>query len=832
MRTLIRQVRTGLRCLAQLLVVLAFSAAYAQEERDINIPPQALETALRQLAAEQNLQILFAPGDVKNVMTRGVKGRYSAQEAAQRLLEGTGLTATSNRRNFVTIKPAQAKTERDVPTEKGAIAGAIVLAQASGEPSGQVRADQLETPKPGRSATAQAGDSVYKAESIRVTAQKRDERAFDVPISIVAMDANELEKRKISRLDDLTLVVPGLSSVSNGYTRQITLRGLGNTTGSSSLIGLYLDEAPVTSAPNIQLDLRTYDLERVEVLRGPQGTLYGEGSVGGTIRFITKDPQLTKFGLNADVATLFTKNGVPSQRIDSAVNVPLIEGELGLRIAGTFEHLGGWIDQPAANRKDFNEQNATNVRAKALWRPAPQLSVSAMSVVHRHEGSLNSGETEGGNYNQVFNLTTSPAVTSKYDLHNVTLAYDFPAFRVLSTTSYIDQMSEQRNVGNRSPLIAPPPAVFEVYVLSSRRDAHIGTQELRLTSGDAGALKWTLGGFFRYFRLNLDIPAQYVGPPRAPGTGLPAAITTRSDLHSKSWAAFGDVSYDLGERLTLGAGLRRFEDDQDFNSGFGAATAFQSGTFRTSNPRVYALYRVSDVTNVYASAGKGFRSGGFNLVNQPSFGPETVWSYELGTKFSMPAARLNADVAIFYSDYKDYQITGNLPPPAPVPFAFTLNAGAARVKGVEWGVTWSPADRWQLAVNGHYLNTEFYELNVVNSAYAVGDPIDAVPKYRFGVSAQRDFEWNGKKGFARVDYNQQGRSEIRNRRVGPWFFSQSDVIQMLNLNLGLRWNEALSLSIFGQNLLNERGYVDPLVISEVASRPRPRTLGVGFSATF
>src|SRR5690606_6476234 len=140
----------------------------------------------------------------------------------------------------------------------------------------------------------------HELEEIVVTAQKREERLIDVPISIVAMGADELQKRKIFAIDDLSLAVPGLLVASSGgIQRRIMIRGVSNVFGSSSLIGLYLDEASVTSTPDNQLDLPTYDLERVEVLRGPQGTLYGEGSAGGTIRFITRSPELNEFSMKA-----------------------------------------------------------------------------------------------------------------------------------------------------------------------------------------------------------------------------------------------------------------------------------------------------------------------------------------------------------------------------------------------------------------------------------------------------------------------------------------------------------------------------------------------------
>ena len=214
-------------------------------------------------------------------------------------------------------------------------AGAVDRKEGKKSSSGDFRVAQVDQGKNTQSVTVGTSSEPGAARreqltEIVVTAQKREERLMDVPISVVALSAEQLEERNIIGLDDLAMAVPGLSINSQGsYNRRLFLRGVANDTGSS-LIGIYLDEADVTSWAYTQLDLRSYDLERVEVLRGPQGTLYGDGSAGGTIRFITKNPQLDHFSMNADVAALFTENGAPGQRIEAMVNVPLIDNVLGV----------------------------------------------------------------------------------------------------------------------------------------------------------------------------------------------------------------------------------------------------------------------------------------------------------------------------------------------------------------------------------------------------------------------------------------------------------------------------------------------------------------------
>lgn len=776
-----------IRFLCCFLLAALFSMGVLAQTREFNIPAGDLKTALDVYARQSGVQIVYRLDEISAIQTKGVTGSLSAPQALARILEGTGFTS-----------------HRDA-------SGAIAIVRVT------------QSPRSGS-----ADRDVTRLDSITVTAQKRDERAFDVPISIVAMGAEELQARKVSSLDDLSLAVPGLQISSSGsHTRQIFIRGVSNTQGVSSLIGMYLDEASVTLGSDTQLDLRAYDLARVEVLRGPQGTLYGEGSAGGTIRFITVDPELDRHSFRADASSFFTESGAPGQRIEGVVNVPLIDNELALRIVGTFDHQGGWMDQPALDRRNVNDQNLVNVRIKGLWQPSARFSAGATAVVHRNDAPRNVGEDAGGNYTQTLNFATTPSTRDAYEFVNLTASYEFPGARLLSSTSYINQVKETRNLGGRFQLLPPPAPRFEVHQPLQSLGNDVVNEELRLTSTGAGPLRWTMGAFYRDGKSQLTIPEIYFGLPRPPGDPAPTPFGLAHGTRSKSWAVFGDAAYTLAGGLTLGAGLRYFKDDQEDNNG----GVIQSAGFHSVNPRVYAQYRVSDAVNTYATAAKGFRSGGFNGFGEPTFGPEEVWTYEIGTKVSLLQGRLVADFALYHSDYDDYQISGVLPAPAP-PFGILSNAGKARIRGVEWAIGWRPADQWTLGFGGNYVDTKFVELNADSTAYIVGDRLDYFSRYSYTLSAERAFNWHGKPGFARLDYNKHGPATYRNRSIGPWYFSQSDVIDMLNFNLLLWWNENLSVSAFAQNLLDDRGYTGPNSIDEFAARARPRTFGIGFGVTF
>jgi outer membrane receptor protein involved in Fe transport len=705
------------------------------------------------------------------------------------------------------------------------LAGSAVIALVAVFAAGPALAQSADTNADSRN------EAALNESDIVVTAQRREERLIDVPISIVAISGRELEKRKLVSIDELANVVPGLAIQSNGESRQYQLRGLGNVVGSSPSVGVYLDEAPVTGGPISQLDLQLHDLARVEVLRGPQGTLYGEGSLGGTIRFITNDPDLNDFGFETNAQASVTKGGSPSQQIKSVLNLPLINDQLGLRVAASLVHDGGWIDQPAADRNDYNGSNLINVRAKLLWQPTDALAINAMAVVHHNDGSFQAGEDRDGNFTQSYGRTDTPSLKDRYQIYNLTATYDFAGARLLSTSTYVDYSKNLENFA-RQVRYNPEPAPRSPYQASFSNEVEAFTQELRLTSTGSGPLQWTIGGLYRDTHSTNPGILSTFALSWAPGDPIPPAFRTpATDDRSKSWAIFGDANYEIADRLTLGVGLRYFEDRREDVAG-------QRAKFDTLNPRFYAKYALSDDANIFASVAKGFRSGGFNAPGQSTYEPETVWTYEVGTKLSLADRTVNLELTAFQSEYKGYQITGVQPAPGTAQQLdfFTSNAGDARIRGIEGSLTWRPSNLWTVSFKGDYLNHKFVRIGPFSPPpHIVGDRLDLVPNYGFTASIERAFEIGERSGYVRLDYNQKGKITYRNRTVGfplEYYKGSSDVINLLNLALNLKWNENLSFDVFAQNILNERGYLDPYSLDLNGARARPLTVGAGFSARF
>lgn len=689
---------------------------------------------------------------------------------------------------------------------------------------------QAEPSGPGPNPQAQNVAS-QSLQEVVVTAEKRAEPLIDVPISIAAISGEGLQEQQITSLEDLPQAVPDLAYYNYGNNHYFEIRGVSNTVGNSPLIGIYMDEADVTlgGAGVTEINPTTYDVERVEVLRGPQGTLYGEGSAGGTIRFITRDPNLNAPAFDTDVAAQFTQDGGPSQQINAVANVPLIDDRLGMRIVGTYEHDGGWINQPAAGLKDINGQDLTYVRLKTLWKIAPQVTATAMAVINHDERGLDITDSDNPHvFTQVFNLTTTPRASNNYDLYNFTLAYQPAYFRLLNTATYLEVNAPWTYQSGRYPYAPPGTAPLDDYYAPFQTtDDHVWEDELRLTSVSPGPWQWTIGGFYRRYSDYTTIPVNYFGPEAPAGTPLPAPYAYGPETLYKSKSAFADTSYNLWDRLRIGVGGRYFSDHQDFTDH--VALTHQSATFSSVDPRVYAELKIARDFNVYASAAKGFRSGGFNAAEQPAYQPEDVWTYEFGNKAALSGGRITLDTAVFLSNYTNYQtfgitdqLTGQY---------FISNVGSARIKGIEWDLGYQPLKGLSLDLRGDYLDARFTAIPVEASNYDVGDPVDEVPRYQFGVSARYDYMLGQKPGFVRLDYNQQGPETFRNRSIGPWYYGQSDVIHMLNLNTSLFWRENLQVGFSIQNLLNDQGFVNPANFFADGVRPRPRTYGINFSTS-
>jgi iron complex outermembrane receptor protein len=583
---------------------------------------------------------------------------------------------------------------------------------------------------------------------------------------------------------------------------------------------VYLDEVPLSLTGYEQIDSRVMDLDRVEVLKGPQGTLYGQGSVAGTVRYISKDPVLDAFEGRVDASIGTIDGGGGQQTLTGIVNIPVVSDVFALRVAGTIENGGGWQDQPASGIYNGNNQDLRNIRAKALWKVSDALRAKTMVIVHRNESELGLGFE---NPDRTVFVAIDPSLrlipkTYDYNLYNLDVAYDFAGSQLLSSTSYIKLDHDYPN-----SYVGGPETIFGGQ-LSGNGERSIDdeqfTQELRLMSTGEGPLKWTLGGFYRntkhaYYELYDTVFA---------GIVYPDAVYS-DDAHYNSRSFFADASYQATPRLTLGAGVRYFLDNQSYIDNSGIARKYDD--FQSTDPRVYLSYKTSDDTSVYASVAKGFRSGGFNYGTMPGYDPESLINYEIGTKGLVAGGRFSYDLAAYYSSYSDMLRRGEVFTDG-IFLQLTSNIGTTHIKGLEGGFSWRLGKGLTLNTTASWIDSKVASVHAADATNNPGDRMDYIPEIAFTVGTNYDFQWSTQTpGYFRLDYSYRDEVYYINRQNFPeaYLLQHSDAIGLLGARLGMQRGKA-NFEIFGTNLTDENKWIDPQHAWLQANRTRPRMVGL------
>lgn len=822
--TLTRQLTCrNFRTITALVIVtfsLATSPALAGDLDKVflfDIQAQSLDKALLQFGAQAHVQLSFAWNlSTARLRRYKLKGRYTGKDALAEILKGSRLSYVALGHTLEIVPQGTRDPSHGTPAREPSNAQHLRDSTASNRPM------HPGLDPPVTDLQSQKAKPLGALGEIIVTAQKYSQRALDVPISLQVVTAQELDRHSISTLSDLQYDVPGMYVSGTGVYHTVYIRGIANAQGTGALVGEYIDDADATAEGVSGVegfgagDYGIYDLDRVEVLRGPQGTLYGDGSLGGVIRYITNRPRLDRFQMSADVAALFTQYGAPSQHIETMLNAPLVPGTLGLRFAGQFEHDGGWIDEPVANLKNTNDSNITDVRAEARWAPTTQLTVDATQILHRANYGLGLGEDSSGNITPLFGLTAVPNGTDNSNLSNITLNADIASERLISSTTYFNDEQVLHNPFLTVEGLKQPTWITGTFGPVATKDF---SQELRLVHPGGDLWQWTVGAFYKNFR-DAGLDQTYVGRP-GPLSAASFSAFSQQD-QSNSLAGFADSNVTLAKRLIAGAGVRYYRDRESNQE---TGSSLQTATFTSTDPRVYVQYRVTSNVNTYASASKGFRSGGFNVPPESPYGPESLWTYDLGTKLSLPASGVRADLDLFYSDYSNFVVAGLFPPNFE-----SVNGGKARVKGADVDAMWRVLSDWRLSVAAEVENSEFVSVEGLDTGFAVGDRLPYTPRYSFTASVERDTYWNGKPGYLELYYSQISRLQYR---VAGRPLDESDVIRFLNFHAGVDWNNGLNLAVFAHNLLNDRGLLNPLAhLENYSARPRPRTFGVEFKVNF
>jgi outer membrane receptor protein involved in Fe transport len=735
---------------------------------------------------------------------------------------------------------------------------------------------------------------------IVVTATRRETTVQNTPISITAVTGADIEARGLSDFNSVAQSVPGIAMLSAGPGQtQYEIRGLPPTGGVSATVGFYLDDTPLTAPAGslngfVTIDPNLYDLNRVEILRGPQGTLYGSGSMGGTIRLIPNAPDLAGFDASGESILSGTRGGGFNHAENAMVNLPL-GNTAALRIVGSQSHDSGWIsriviangDDPvptdkgtvrgsvaaapvAADYKGVNDSDLTGVRISLLWKPTEELSITPSYFYQKItlDGTSDIDSNPGTNaHYQPFDI--AEPFSDRFNIGSFNVKYHTDWFDVNSTTSYWtrDQFQQLDSSQDLQFAFGFPSfytsqgglgAVTTYNYTTSKQTS----EEIRLTSSTNSDLNWQVGYFYSDFKSSYN--QAILAPGAVPSFGLSNLYTQIEPTQIIQQALFGELSYQLTSQLKATVGLRGYHYGESevvslsgfINTGSNAfSTSSASAHDNGVNPKFNLDYQVDENLLLYATIAKGFRPGAGNApiptsgpvgttceanlqalngttssVTSPlSFGPDSVWSYELGEKMTAFDHRLTVNTAAYYENWSQIQQNVILP----CGFAFQANAGTAHIYGSELEINAVLAQGLVLSANAGYTHAEI--VSAERDTGLTPGPVQLVPDwtasesltYRHPVANQLSF-------MARVENDYVGARPTQT--AAPVTLPAYDLTQIRAGVDGAHWSAVL----FAKNVFNVRpelgaGYGATVVFYPAYNRltvGQPLTVGVDLNYHF
>jgi len=607
---------------------------------------------------------------------------------------------------------------------------------------------------------ATAGTDESGLQEITVTAEKYNSTILNTPISISALSGEQLQAQGITTVEDIAREIPGLSMRSAGPGQtEYEARGLASNGGASPTVGFYLDDVPLSppalaQVGKVVIDPDLYDISRVEVLRGPQGTLYGSGSMGGTVRVITNDPKLDTFEGSAQATLSDTQGGSGNGGGNLMLNVP-IGDTMALRLVGSDTYRSGWLDRIIENPfpqdtgitranvlagpitgvvTNVNTEQLYGGRATFLFKPSEDFSLTAMALYQRMVmGGYDDFDSPPGpnapyiGHYEGFNIPEPIADT--VHVYSLTAVVNAGFADFTSATAYWGREEHQTQDASES-VSFDNEGIYPIQALpySEVDTSKQFSQEFRLTSKNSDLYHWTVGAFAS--DLN-SLWQEYGANPFFAGAGNPTGIVYESNNPYKieQLAFFADGSYNITQQLKFSAGLRwyRYQSTQfEQEWGFDAAVPAPVAPTRTKaadsgyNPRFDLSYSPNDSLTAYVSASKGFRPGGANQIVPPpsqpphcsagagpSFGSDSVWDYELGEKAKLFDNWLSINSDVYYIKWTGVQQTLLLL----CGYEYEANAGEGRSYGPEIEINAKLSDQLFLSFSGAYTIAELNHPN-------------------------------------------------------------------------------------------------------------------------
>lgn len=694
-------------------------------------------------------------------------------------------------------------------------------------------------------AAGEAAAQSVAFEEIVVTAQKRAENIMVVPFSISVLAADRIERLNAAQLVDYMGYVPGLNVQAGGTPgqNQLILRGVTSGRQSSSLVGVTIDDTPVGSsasyaqAGRLALDLMPYDIERIEVLRGPQGTLYGASTMGGLLKYVTRGPDLEEVEFRAGGDLSAVKGGDIGWGMRTSVSTPIVPGKLAIR--GSFYHqsMPGFIDNPATGREDENETGLTGGRVALLWQASDDVAVNLSAIIQDIDADGEAivaldrvtGQPVDGRRSRAHLLPET--FDQRLEIYTATINWDFDWAALTSVSSYAETKTVDR--GDMTPTFGGIFGGLSAGGLDLKLEKI--TQEIRLASPGGERLEWLIGGFFTDEDSANEQSIRAFDVDRTPLPGLDPLAIAELPSSYKEYAAFGSLTYRFSDRVDITGGLRWAHNRQSFRQ-ISSGALFNppvemSG--RSSDDVVTFMvsprFHLSENGMLYGRIASGYRPGGPNVILPgvpPSFEADKLVNYEIGFKSSFLDGRGMLDIAAFYIDWTDIQmvvVENN--------FSFLGNGGKAVSKGVEWTTAISPLPGLQLGFNGSYTDATLSE-DVPSLAGRDGDRLPNVPKWSAAVTVDYEFAINGDlKANIGGGYRHMGaRHSALSEDPERFRFGSHDV---LDLNASVA-SETWTLRLFARNVTNEYAYLHGAANGPVfdAIVLQPRTIGIGIDTRF
>ena len=714
-------------------------------------------------------------------------------------------------------------------------------------------------PHPGQAQTAQPSAQL---EEVIVTAQKRDERLQDVPIPVTAISAGTLTENNQLRIQDYYSSVPGLIVSPNlQSTQTLAIRGITTGAYTSPTVGVTVDDVPYGTSVGDQVpDIDPSDLVRIEVLRGPQGTLYGASSMGGLLKFVTVDPSTEALSGRVEGALSSVHNGAElGYNFRGSVNVP-VSDTLAFRASGFTRQDPGYIDNPVLHIDGINKARVSGGRLAALWRPSDELSVkfSALYQESKSDGSSDIDQSlPGYGLPPLGDLQQSyvrgvGGYDRKVEAYSVIVKDKLGSIDLTSVTGYNinsfkDSFDYTWALGSTVQSGVPGTGFNGFGVggapLINESKTSKFTQEVRLSSTIGQHLDWLVGGFYTHE----DTPFSQTILAADPVTGVVAGqfLYTAFPTTYAEYAGFADLTYHFTDRFDVQVGARASNISQTYNSIYvgpydpaflGVPSPVTVPEERSSGkPVTYLLtprFKISPDLMVYARLASGYRAGGPNQVGAgipPQFDPDKTKDYELGAKGTFLNHTLSFDASVYYIDWNAIQLALT----NAAGQGYTANAGSAKSEGVELSVESRPANGLTLAgwiVWNEAVLTENFPASAVPGA--AGDRLPYTSRFSGNLSLNDEFPLsNALTGFVGASASYVG---DRLDNFAPPPRQDLPAYTKIDGRAGLKF-DSWSANLFVTNATDKRGLLGGGAgnfIPYAYQYIQPRTVGLSVAKTF